>query len=126
LWDVCEERAIGEPCPVEAREFAEFVGRLVDAFDLAGDVAGQAHAEVLAMQRVRIHRGNIYLASLENGGWSDKTKEYILKELRNLEVAFTQGLGQLKSSRRLHRRVDLELRVLDPPIEERDDHPGSA
>jgi len=67
------------------------------------------------MQRLRIHRGNIYLASLEHGGWADKSKEYLLKELRNLEVAFTQGLAQLRKHKAASAQAQvMELRILDP------------
>jgi len=115
LWNTCEERAIGEPCPVEAKEFAGFVARLTETFGLVDDVAGQAHAEVLALQMVRIRRGNLYLSTLEHGGWADKSKEYLLKELRNLEVAFTQGLAQLRKHRAASTSAQvMELRILDP------------
>lgn len=123
LWNTCEERAIGEPCPIEAKEFAGFVARLTETFDLAGDVAGQAHAEVLALQMVRIRRGNLYLSTLEHGGWADKSKEYLLKELRNLEVAFTQGLTQLRKHKAARASTQVwELRALDP-VEEGDVDP---
>ena len=120
FWNNCEERLIGHPCAIEAREFANFVDRLSTAFDLAGDVAGLAHVQVLAGQMLRIRRANQYLASLENGGWGDKTKEYILKELRNLEVAFIQGLAQLRKHKAASAQTQvMELRILDP-IEEPD------
>jgi len=128
IYEECEERVeIGEPCPVEQAEFAAFVSRLAETFDLlAGDTAGEAACEVLGVQWLRIKRANAYLATLDHGGWSAKDKAYVLDEVRKLENNFLQGLGMLKNQHRTRRRVDLELRVLDPPIGESDDNPGSA
>lgn len=122
--DVCPHHAPGETCQVELEEFRALVAQLVEAYGLA-DAAGKALAEVCALQKLRIMRGNTVLGLNGEEAWSDPKREYILRELRNLETAFATNLAQLRKHATARNATDLvELRILEP--EESNDNPDSA
>jgi len=113
--DVCPHHAPGETCQVELEEFRALVAQLVEAYGLA-DAAGKALAEVCALQKLRIMRGNTVLGLNGEEAWTDPKREYILRELRNLEAAFATNLAQLRKHKAASAQTQvMELRILDEP-----------
>ena len=110
--DVCPHYAPGETCQVELEEFRALVAQLSEAYGL-NDAAGKALAEVCALQKLRIMRGNTVLGLTGEGAWVDPRREYILRELRNLEAAFATNLAQLRKMAREKGASTVELAFLE-------------